>query len=54
MPRAAAIREILRRGLDVGGTKKGPADARSSDFGVLRMRASGRPTRDAEGGSQSG
>lgn len=39
--RAAALREILRRGLSVSG--KVPIDgAQSSDFGVLKQRSRGR------------
>ena len=33
--RAAAIREVLRRGLGVKGEKSATAGTRSSDFGVL-------------------
>jgi hypothetical protein len=33
--RAAAIREVLRRGLGVKGEKSATAGMRSSDFGVL-------------------
>jgi hypothetical protein len=33
--RAAAIREVLRRGLEVKGEKSATAGTRSSDFGVL-------------------
>jgi metal-responsive CopG/Arc/MetJ family transcriptional regulator len=35
--RASAIREILRRGLDVGGAKA-QAGSKSGDFGVLATR----------------
>ena len=34
--RAAAIREILRRGLGVGGQMAAGASHKSGDFGVLR------------------
>ena len=40
--RAAAIREILRRGLGVAGKIAG-ANSQSSDFGVLDTKPNGRP-----------
>jgi hypothetical protein len=45
--RASAIREILRRGLGVGGTSA-KAGSKSSDFGVLTGRAAGRRVQTAE------
>jgi hypothetical protein len=40
--RAAAIREILRRGLGVDGQRAAVAGSKSSDFGVLQTRPNGR------------
>ena len=39
---AAAIREVLRRGLGVKGVKSATNGSKSSDFGVLAMRHSDR------------
>jgi hypothetical protein len=39
--RAAAIREVLRRGLGVGGKPSASAGSKSSDFGVLATRPDG-------------
>jgi hypothetical protein len=46
--RAAAIREILRRGLGVdgaNGNRGADAGSKSSDYGVLTTRPNGRPKR---------
>ena len=40
--RAAAIREVLRRGLGVKGEKSATAGTRSSDFGVLLKKSNHR------------
>ena len=40
--RAAAIREILRRGLGVGGQQGAGAGSKSSDYGVLATQPNGR------------
>ena len=39
---AAAIREVLRRGLGVKGVKSATNGSKSSDFGVLAMKHSDR------------
>jgi hypothetical protein len=44
--RASAIREILRRGLGVTGTSA-KAGSKSSDFGVLTGRSTGRRVQTA-------
>jgi hypothetical protein len=43
--RAAAIREILRRGLGVSSEIAGKAGSKSADFGVLADKANGRRNR---------
>jgi hypothetical protein len=43
--RASAIREILRRGLGVGGGTSAKAGSKSGDFGVLATRANSRRPR---------
>ena len=43
--RAAAIREILRRGLGVDGEQRSDAGSKSSDYGVLATRPNGGPRR---------
>jgi hypothetical protein len=43
--RAAAIREILRRGLGVSGQQGASTGARSSDYGVLATKPNGRTKR---------
>jgi hypothetical protein len=43
--RAAAIREILRRGLEAVGVTLATEGARSSDFGVLRRKPNYRQRR---------
>ena len=43
--RAAALREVLRRGLCVSGQKISTVGAQSSDFGVLVQRQRKRPGR---------
>ena len=40
--RAAAIREVLRRGLGVNQEKSAPLRSRSTDFGVLRTSLNNR------------
>ena len=45
--RAAAIREILRRGLGVTSEMTGKAGAKSADFGVLADKANTRRNRVA-------
>lgn len=43
--RASAIREILRRGLEVAGEQAARAGSKSSDFGVLATKGNGRTGR---------
>jgi hypothetical protein len=43
--RAAALREVLRRGLGASGQKISTVGAQSSDFGVLLQRQRKRPVR---------
>jgi hypothetical protein len=43
--RAAAIREVLRRGLGVAGQHGSGPGAKSSDYGVLATKPNGRPKR---------
>ncbi len=43
--RAAAIREILRRGLGVAGQQGAGAGSKSSDYGVLATQPNGRSKR---------
>jgi hypothetical protein len=43
--RAAAIREVLRRGLGVGGQHGADAGSKSSDYGVLLTQPNGRSKR---------
>ena len=43
--RAAAIREILRRGLGVNGEMAGKVGSKSADFGVLADKTNGRRSR---------
>lgn len=45
--RAAAVRELLRRGLAAGGFLNAEPGARSQDFGVLDSRDPGRPDGEA-------
>jgi hypothetical protein len=49
--RAAAIREILRRGLGVGGQQAAGAGSKSSDYGVLATTPNGRPRRAERSGA---
>lgn len=51
--RAAAIREILRRGLGVNGIATAKAGAKSSDFGVLAGEAENRRTRTRGSNAES-
>jgi hypothetical protein len=39
--RAAAIRELLKRGLAAGGSQEASAASKSSDFGVITTGAKG-------------
>jgi hypothetical protein len=43
--RAAAIREILRRGLGVSGQQAAGQGSKSGDYGVLATRTNGRAKR---------
>jgi hypothetical protein len=40
--RAAAVRELLRRGLAAGGFLRPPMGSKSQDFGVVEREAPGR------------
>ncbi len=51
--RAAAIREILRRGLGVNGMATAKAGAKSRDFGVLTGEADNRRTRTRNSNAES-
>lgn len=51
--RAAAIRELLKRGLAAEGFEKAMGGSRSEDFGVTG-RSSASPTRDRGDGGDSG
>ena len=51
--RAAAVRELLKRGLDSAPTGQADAHSRSQDFGVLGI-ANGSRFKDADGSGQDG
>ena len=44
--RAAAVRELMRRGLSAEGFSVATTGEKSSDFGVLPTKAAGTPTSD--------
>lgn len=50
--RAAAIRELLKRGLTAEGFEKATGGSKSEDFGVTG-KSSASPTRDRDDGGES-